>query len=104
MADCAAAGGNAPPEQRTVVLDREAEERPLPRPRNRTLFRVDLELETSFDEAGQAHHDPPAGLFTADVDVTIISISHNSVAATIELAVQFSEHEVREQGRERTAL
>ena len=75
--------GNAPPEQGTVVLDREAEERPPLRPRNRTLFRIDLELETSFDEAGQAHHDPPAGLFAADVDVTVIRIPHKSVAATM---------------------
>ena len=96
--------GDAPPEQRTVVLDREAEERPLPRPGNRTLCRIDLKLETSFDEAGQARHDPPAGLFAADVDVTVIRVPHKSVAATIELAIQFIQHEVREQRRERTAL
>src|SRR6267142_2343868 len=95
--------GNAPPERR-VILDREAEERPVPRSGDGTLLRVDLQLEASFDEAGQARHDPPAGLFAADVDVTVIRVSHEPVAATLKLAIQFIQHEVREQGRERAAL
>ncbi len=95
--------GDAPPEHR-VILDREAEERPVPRPGDGTLFRVDLQLEASFDEAGQARHDPPAGLFAADVDVTVIRVPHEPVAATLKLAIQFIQHEVREQGRERAAL
>src|SRR5690348_12495335 len=56
--------GDASPERR-VILDREAEERPLPRSGDSTLLRVDLQFETSFDEAGQARHNPPAGLFAA---------------------------------------
>jgi hypothetical protein len=41
-----------------------------------------------------------ASLFTADVDVTVIRVPHEPVAATLKLAIQFIQHEVREQGRE----
>jgi alkanesulfonate monooxygenase SsuD/methylene tetrahydromethanopterin reductase-like flavin-dependent oxidoreductase (luciferase family) len=40
-----------------VVLDRRAQERPVPRSGDGALLRVDLKLEESFDEAGQACHD-----------------------------------------------
>src|SRR5947208_2113712 len=95
--------GNAPPERR-IILDREAEERPVPRSGDGTLRRIDLQFEAPFDEAGQARHDPSASLFTADVDVTVIRVPHEPVAATLKLAIQFIQDEVREQGRERTAL
>jgi hypothetical protein len=95
--------GNAPPERR-VILDREAEERPVPRSGDGTLLRIDLQFEAPFDEAGQARHDPSASLFTADVDVTVIRVPHEPVAATLKLAIQLIQHEVREQGREWTAL
>src|SRR5690349_18144779 len=52
----------------------------------------------------QARHDPSASLFTAYVDVTVIRVPHETVAATLKLAIQFIQHEVREQGREWTAL
>src|SRR5882724_5210595 len=94
--------GDASPERR-VILDREAEERAVPRPSDGTLRRVDLQLEASFDEAGQARHDPPTSLFAADVDVTVIRVSHEPVAATLKLAIQFIQHEIREQWREWTA-
>src|SRR5712691_8198349 len=95
--------GDAPPERR-IIRDREAKERAVPRPGDGTLLRVDLQLEASFDKEGQALHDPPAGLFAADVDVTVIRVPHEPVAATLKLAIQFIQDEVREQGRERTAL
>ena len=95
--------GDAPPEA-WVILDREAEERPVPRSGDGTLLRIDLQFEAPFDEAGQARHDPSASLFTADVDVTVIRVPHEPVAATLKLAIQFIQHEVREQGREWTAL
>ena len=87
-----------------IVRDREAKERSLPRPGDGTLLRVDLELEASLDEAGQACHDPLAGLFAADIDVAVIRIAHEAVATTLKLAIQFIQHEVRKQRRERTAL
>src|SRR5260370_21043492 len=95
--------GDAPPEHR-IILDREAKERAVPRPGDGTLLRVDLQLEASLDEAGQARHDPPTSLFAADVDVPVIRVPHEPAAATLKLAIQFIQHEVREQGRERAAL
>src|SRR4029077_6441942 len=83
---------------------REAEERPVPRSGEGTLLRVDLQFETVLDEAGQARHDPPAGRFAAHVGVRCICVPHEPVAATLKLAIQFIQDEVREQGRERTAL
>ena len=76
----------------------------MPRSGNSTLLRVDLKLQAPFDEAGQALHNPPAGLFAAHVDITVIRITHEPVAATLKLAIQFIQHEIREQGGERTAL
>src|SRR5207302_6743129 len=95
--------GNAPPERR-VILDREAEERPVPRSGDGTLLCVDLQFEAPFDKAGQARHDPSAGLFAADVDVTVIRVPHEPMAATLKLAIQFIQHEIREQWREWTSL
>ena len=62
------------------------------------------QFEAPFDEAAQVRHDPPASLFAADVDVTVIRVPHEAVAAALKLAIQFIQHEVREQGRERAAL
>src|ERR1700730_19329112 len=56
------------------VRDREAKERALPRPGDGTLLRIDLKPEASLDEAGQAGHDPVAGLFAADVDVAVVRV------------------------------
>src|SRR3954454_20415274 len=86
------------------VRDREAKERPLPRPGGGTLLRVDLKLEAPFEEASKTRHHPQAGLFAADIDVAVVRISHEPVATTLELAVQLVQHEVREQRRERSAL
>jgi hypothetical protein len=95
--------GDAAPELRFVPY-REAKERAVPRSGDGTLLRVDLKLEAPFDEAGQALHDPVAGLFAAHVDVTVIRVTHEPVATTLELAIQLIQHEIREQRRERTAL
>ena len=70
----------------------------MPRSGNGTLLRVDLKLEAPFDEAGQALHDPPAGLFAAHVDVTVIRVTHEPVAATLKLAIQFIQHEFESNG------
>jgi len=87
--------GNAPPEPR-IVLDCKAEERPVPRTGDGTLLRVDPQFEAPFDKAGQALHNPPASLFAADVDVTVIRMAHETVAATFKLAIQLIQHEIRE--------
>jgi hypothetical protein len=96
--------------------DGKAKERPLPRPGDGTLLRVDLKLEASLDEAGQARHDPVAGPFAADIDVAVVPgvslasakltetlgrVTHEVVATTFKFAIQFVQHEVRKQRRER---
>jgi len=96
-------GGDASPKLQ-FVPHRETEERPVPWSGNGTLLRVDLKLEAPFDEAGQALHDPPTGLFSAYVDVTVICVAHEPVAAALKLAIQHLQHEIREQRRKRTAL
>src|SRR5215831_5131416 len=95
--------GDAPPEQR-VVPDREAKERPLPRSGDGTLLRVDLKLEAAFDEVGQACHDPSACLFAADIDVTVIRVPHEPVAAPLKFVIKLIQDEIREQRRKRPAL
>ena len=95
--------GDTPPGLR-VVRDREAKERSLPRPGDGTLLRVDLQLETPLDEAGQILHDPVACLLAADIDVAVIRVSHETVATVLKFAIQFVQHEIREQWRERTTL
>src|ERR1700749_4428782 len=95
--------GDASPRLR-IVRDCKAKERSLPRPGDGTLLRVDLELEAPLDEAGQTRHDPVAGFFAGDVDVTVVRVAHEPVATTFKFAIQFIQHEIREQWRERTAL
>src|SRR4051812_46639232 len=63
-----------------------------------------MKLEAPFDEAGQALHDTLAGLFAANIDVAIVCVAHEPVATTLKFAIQLVQHEVRKQGRERTAL
>ena len=53
-------------------------------------LRVDLELETSLDEAGQACHDPVAGLFAADIDVAVSCPAEFHRQALAELCVRLS--------------
>src|SRR6202158_2963203 len=78
--------GNASPRLR-FVRDREAKERPLPRPGDGTLLRIDLKLEASLDEAGQTGHDPVAGLFAADIDVAVVRVTDEAVAKTLKFAI-----------------
>jgi hypothetical protein len=62
----------------------------VPRPGDGTLLCVDLQFEAPFDGAGQARHDPPARLLAADVDVTVIRVPHEPVAATLKREISSS--------------
>src|SRR5690349_5625034 len=95
--------GNAPAVFR-VVPDREAQERPVPGVGDGTLGRVDPKLEMTFDEAGYAGHDPPASLFGSYVDVAVICVTNEAVAASLKFLIQFVQYQVRQDGRKRTAL
>ena len=65
----------------------------MPRPGVGTLLRADLQFEAPFDEAGQGRRDPPAGLLAADVDVTVIRVPHEPVAAMPKRAISSSNSE-----------
>src|SRR3954463_81423 len=60
--------------------------------RHGALLRIDLELEPPFDEAGQAGHDPAAGLFAANVDVASSSGGESHPSALPEPDVRLSPH------------
>ena len=42
--------------------------------------------------------------FAADVDVTIVGVTHKVVTAPLQLSIQFVQHQITEQRRKRTAL
>jgi hypothetical protein len=43
-------------------------------------------------------------VIAAHVDVTVIRVAHEPVAATLKFAIQLIQNEIREQRRERTSL
>src|SRR5262249_22983604 len=89
---------------RALFRQRKAEEGALPWMSHGALLRVDLKLETPFDEACDACHHPPASRLAAHVDIAVICVTNKTVAATLKFAIQFIQHEIREQRREWTAL
>jgi 3',5'-cyclic AMP phosphodiesterase CpdA len=76
----------------------EPEKLPFLRSRHCTLRFVYLELEFVGDEARDALHHPLTSPLAAHVDVAIIRVAEVAVATTLELAVEFVEHEVGQQG------
>ncbi len=73
--------GNASPRLR-FVRDSKAKDRTLPRPGDGSCW---------------ALLDPLAGVFAADVDMTVVSVAHEAVVTTLKFAIQFIQHEIREQ-------
>ena len=49
-------------------------------------------------------HHPLARLFAANVDVTVVRIANKAMSSTLQLPVEFVEHEVAEQGRKWPSL
>jgi hypothetical protein len=89
-------------------------ERPLPRPGDGTLFRVDLQLESVLDEPGQARLRSALSLRTRCYSQPRIARTggrfsrsgtrHSaSTAAAFKFAIEFMQDEIREQGREQAA-
>ena len=72
---------------------------------NRALVRVHRQLEPPGEEVGHACHDPPARAPGPHLDVAVVSVADEAVAALLQLLVQDIEHQIRQQGRKRpTAL
>src|SRR3954447_16117187 len=86
------------------ACEAEAQELADARLGNRALGLVDLQLEALFEELLDAGHHPLAGLSTAHIDVAVIGVAHEAVAALLQLLVQHIQHQVRQQRRERAAL
>ena len=76
----------------------------MPRVGYGTLLRIDQKLETPFDEARDAGHHTLAGRFAAHVDIAVVCVTDKTVATTLKLAIQFIQHEIRKQRRERATL
>src|SRR5215831_2978321 len=89
-----------------VRTSREAEPEELPflRSCHRALCLVDLELELLCDEARDALHHPLTRAFAANVNVTVVRIANKAVSALLQFAVEFIEHDVTKQWRERPPL
>ena len=85
---------------------REAEPQKLPLLRSATALFASFTLSLSFlrDESRDALHHPLPGPFAADVDVAVVRVSHEPVPASLQLPVEFVEHDVRLSRGERDRL
>src|SRR5262249_30901315 len=84
-----------------LSCDREAKakERSLRRPSHGTLRAVDLEFESACDEGREAlHHSLPRALAT-HVDIAVIGVANEPVAASLQLSIELVEHQVAQQRR-----
>jgi len=72
----------------------EPEELSPPRSVYGALAPIHLELEFLRDEACDTLHHPLPRPFAADVDVTIVRITHEPVATLLQLTVQVVKHQV----------
>ena len=88
-------GGHTPLRPRTGD-EAEAQKRPHPGRRHRTLRHVDLELEPPGDEACDASHHTLSRPLASDIHVAVVSVSHKAVTPAFQLAVQSVEHDVRQ--------
>src|SRR5215211_1410301 len=71
---------------------------------NRALGFVDLQLEAFGQERLDACHHPLTRLPAAYIDVAIVGVAYEAVAALLQFLVQHIQHQVRQQRRERSAL
>src|SRR4029077_2513018 len=71
----------------------EPEELPLLRSCHRALRLVYLERELLCDEARDAPYHPLTRSFAADVNVTVVRVSNEAVSPSLQLMVEFVEHE-----------
>src|SRR5216684_2283248 len=89
-----------------LLLARKAEAQELACARfgDRALGLVDPELETLGEELLDALHHPLARPLAAHIDVAVVGVAHEAMAALLQFLVQHVQHQVRQQRRERPAL
>jgi hypothetical protein len=92
------------PSRRLLAREAKSQKFPFPWLRHRTLLLVHLELELRRDESRNALHHPFPGPSAAHVDITIVRIPCEPKPAPLQLPVELVEHDVRQQGRQRSAL
>src|SRR5437660_2646167 len=86
------------------VRKAESQKLPLLRFRHRTLRLVHLELQLFGYESLHAFHHPLPRSLAAYVDVAVVRIPHEAVPASLQLPVEFVQHEVTQQRRKWSAL
>ena len=87
-----------------VIRDAEPQELTLLRSRHRALRLVDLQPQLRGQEPAHRGHDPFAGADAANIDVAVVRVPAETVTASGQFLVEIVEHEVAQEGRERTAL
>src|SRR5262252_2046514 len=87
-----------------TVAKTESEKLPLLRSRYRTLRLVHFEFELLRDESLHAFHHSLSRPFAANVDVAVVRVSNKTKTPTLQLPVEFVEHEIAEQRRKWTTL
>src|SRR5207245_9023923 len=68
--------------------------------RYRTLGLVHLEAQPPFDEPDHTGHHPVPCAFASDVNVRVVGVAHEVVAAPGKLTVEFVQHDITEQRRQ----
>src|SRR6267143_2671109 len=72
--------------------------------RYRALRAVDLQLEAPGQKAFDARHDALPRSPALHIDIAVIGVADEAMTAPLQFLVQYVQHQVRQQRRERTAL
>src|SRR5437764_14900966 len=83
------------PRRWLVIREAESQEFPFPWTSHRTLLAVHSKPELRREESRHAAHHSFTGSPTADVNVAVIRISGEPMAASLQLLIQFVEYDVR---------
>src|SRR5213593_526082 len=87
-----------------IAPQTEAEKVPFLRPSDGALHLVHLQPQSAFDETDEARHHTESRPLAADVDVGVVGIPDEAVAAPGEFPIELVQHDVTEQWRKRTPL
>src|SRR6267378_5941619 len=68
-----------------LAREAKAQELALRRPSHGALLSIDLELQSPRDVGREAPHHSPSRPFAAHVDITVIRVAHEAVAASLQL-------------------
>jgi len=89
--------------ERAVRVHPVAEERPFPDRCDRALLPVDPEPEPPFQEGGERSHHPLPRRLGPHIDIAVVGIAAEGVAAPLELPVQVVEKKIGQERRQGAA-